>query len=84
MKLMARKHVCALPRQNVVPTESHSDGHDAGSFPRTRQTVLLAVGSSEPPLLPLACTCGDLREAYKRSYPPHLPSGRGSCTEVDV
>jgi hypothetical protein len=35
-------------------------------------------------LVPLACTCGDLREAYNRSYLPHPPSGRGSCTEVDV
>jgi hypothetical protein len=35
-------------------------------------------------LIPLACMCGDLREAYDRLYVPHLPSGRGSCTEVDV
>jgi hypothetical protein len=28
--------------------------------------------------------CGDLWEAYNRSYPPHSPSGRGPCTEVDV
>jgi hypothetical protein len=33
-----------------VPTESRSDGQDAGYFPRTLQTVLLALGSSEPPL----------------------------------
>jgi hypothetical protein len=45
---MARKHVRALPRRNVVPTESHSDGQNAGNFPRTLQTVLLALGSSEP------------------------------------
>jgi hypothetical protein len=30
--------------------ESHSDGQNAGYFPRTLQTVLLALGSSEPPL----------------------------------
>jgi hypothetical protein len=35
-------------------------------------------------LVPLSCTCGDLREAYDRSYPPYPPSGRGSCTEVDI
>jgi hypothetical protein len=33
-----------------VPTESYSDGQDAGYFPRTLRTVLLALGSSEPPL----------------------------------
>jgi hypothetical protein len=30
--------------------ESHNDGQDAGYFPRTLWTVLLALGSSEPPL----------------------------------
>jgi hypothetical protein len=30
--------------------ESHSDGQKAGYFPRTLWTVLLALGSSEPPL----------------------------------
>jgi hypothetical protein len=50
MKLTARKHVRAPPHKNVVPTESHSDGQDAGYFPRTLRTVLLALGSSEPPL----------------------------------
>jgi hypothetical protein len=50
MKLTARKHVHALPRRNVVPTESHSDGQNAGYFLRTLQTVLLALGSSKPPL----------------------------------
>jgi hypothetical protein len=30
--------------------ESHSDDQDAGYFPKTLQTVLLALGSSEPPL----------------------------------
>jgi hypothetical protein len=50
MKLTARKHVCVPPRRNVVPTESHNNGQDAGYFPRTLWTVLLALGSSEPPL----------------------------------
>jgi hypothetical protein len=50
MKLTARKHVRAPPRRNAVHTESHSDGQDAGYFPRTLRTVLLALGSSEPPL----------------------------------
>jgi hypothetical protein len=47
---MARKHVHAPPRRDAVPTESHSDGQEAGYFPRTLWTVLLALGSSEPPL----------------------------------
>jgi hypothetical protein len=50
MKLTARKHVHAPPHRNDVPMESHSDGQDAGYFPRTLRTVLLALGSSEPPL----------------------------------
>jgi hypothetical protein len=33
-----------------VPTESHSDGQDAGYFLRTLRTVLLALGYSDPPL----------------------------------
>jgi hypothetical protein len=45
---MARKHACAPPCRNVVPTESHSDGQNAGYFLRTMRTVLLALGSSEP------------------------------------
>jgi hypothetical protein len=51
MKLTARKHVRTPPRRNDVPTESHNDGQDAGYFPRTLRTMLLALGSSEPPLL---------------------------------
>jgi hypothetical protein len=47
---MARKHVRAPPRRNVVPTESHSDGQNVGYFPRTLRIVLLMLGSSEPPL----------------------------------
>jgi hypothetical protein len=50
MTLTARKHVRAPPRRDVVPTESHGDGQDASYFPRTLRTVLLALGSSEPPL----------------------------------
>jgi hypothetical protein len=50
MKLTARKHVRALPRRDVVPTESHIVGQDAGYFSRTLQTVLLVLGCSEPPL----------------------------------
>jgi hypothetical protein len=50
MKLTARKHVCAPPRRDAVPTESHSDGQEAGYIPRTLRTVLLKLGSSEPPL----------------------------------
>jgi hypothetical protein len=50
MKLMARKHVHTPPHRDVVPTESHNDGQDAGYFPRTLWTGLLARGSSEPPL----------------------------------
>jgi hypothetical protein len=33
-----------------VPTESHSDGQNAGYFSRTLRTMLLALGYSEPPL----------------------------------
>jgi hypothetical protein len=50
MKLIARKHVCAPLHRNDVPMESHSDGQDAGYFLRTLRTVLVALGSSEPPL----------------------------------
>jgi hypothetical protein len=50
MKLMARKHVCALPRRNVAPTESHSDGQNVGYFSKTLWIVLLALGCSEPTL----------------------------------
>jgi hypothetical protein len=50
MKLTTRKHVHVPPHRDAVPTESHSDGQEAGYFPRTLQTVLLALGSSEPPL----------------------------------
>jgi hypothetical protein len=49
-KLIARKHIRAPPRRNVVPTESHNDGQIPGYFPRTLRTVLLALGYSEPTL----------------------------------
>jgi hypothetical protein len=50
VKLTARKHVCMPPRRNVVPTECHSDGQNAGNFPMTLRTVLLPLGYSELPL----------------------------------
>jgi hypothetical protein len=50
MKLTARKHVRAPSRWNAMPTESHSDGQNADYFPRTLRTMLLVLGSSEPPL----------------------------------
>jgi hypothetical protein len=58
---MARKHVHAPPHRNVVPTESHSYGQNVGYFPRTLQTVLLALGSSESPLFirTLRLLCGN-------------------------
>jgi hypothetical protein len=49
-KLTVRKHVCAPPRRNVMPMESHSDGQNDRYFPRTLQTMLLALGYSESPL----------------------------------
>jgi hypothetical protein len=48
--LTARKHVHAPPRQNVVPTEFHSDGQLARYFPRTLRTLLSSLGYCEPPL----------------------------------
>jgi hypothetical protein len=48
---MARKNVRVLPRRNVVPTESHNDGQNAGYFLKILWTVLLALGSCEPLLL---------------------------------
>jgi hypothetical protein len=50
VKLTTRKHVHVPPHRNVVPTESHSDGQNAGYFMRTLRTVLLALRYSEPPL----------------------------------
>jgi hypothetical protein len=50
VKLTVRKHIRVPPCRNAVPTESHSDGQNAGYFSRTLWTVLLALGYSEPPL----------------------------------
>jgi hypothetical protein len=50
VKLTARKHVREPPHRNVVPMKFYSDGQNVGYFPRTLQTVLLALGYSEPPL----------------------------------
>jgi hypothetical protein len=63
MKLTARKHVLAPLRRNIVPTESHNDGQNAGYFPRTLWTVLLALGYREPPLF-----IGTLRLLCGHSY----------------
>jgi hypothetical protein len=60
---MARKHVRAPPCRNVVPTESHCGGQDAVYFLGTLWTVLLALGSSEPPLF-----IGTLRLLRGNSY----------------
>jgi hypothetical protein len=49
-KLTTRKHVRPPLRRNIVPTESYSDGQNAGYFLRTLWTVLLTLGYSEPPL----------------------------------
>jgi hypothetical protein len=50
MKLTARKNVRVPPHRNVVPMESHTDGHNVGYITRTLQTVLLVLGYNEPPL----------------------------------
>jgi hypothetical protein len=76
-KLIVRKHICAPPRRNVVPMESHShsDGQCAGYFPKTLRTLFLALGYSEPPLfvgvlrllrgnLYLWHVCDNIREDY--------------------
>jgi hypothetical protein len=61
VKLTVRKHVRVPSRRNVVPMESHSDDHNAGYFPRTLRTMLLALGYSEPPLFigVLRLLCGN-------------------------
>jgi hypothetical protein len=64
---MARKHVRAPPCRNASPTESHSDGQNVGYFPRTLRTVLLALGSSEPPLF-----IGTPRLLHGNSYLWHV------------
>jgi hypothetical protein len=50
VKLTVRKHVRAPLHRNAAPRESHSDGQRAGYFRRTLQTLLLALGYSEPQL----------------------------------
>jgi hypothetical protein len=67
MKLTARKHVRAPPRRDTVPTESHGDGQEAGYFLRTLRTVLLTLGSSEPPLF-----IGVPRLLHGNSYLSHV------------
>jgi hypothetical protein len=97
VKLTARKHVRMPPCRNVVPTKSHSDGQNAGYFPRTLQTVLLALGYSErllfvgvPRLLRgnlylwCVCVCDHLREANDRSYLSHPSHGQGYHIMVDI
>jgi hypothetical protein len=66
-KLTVRKHVRVPPCKNVVPTESHSDGQNAGYFPRTLWTVLLALRYSEPQLF-----IGVLRLLCDNSYLWHV------------
>jgi hypothetical protein len=63
VKLTARKHVHVPPHRNAVPMESHSNGQNAGYFPRTLRTVLLALRYSEPPLF-----IGVLRLHRENSY----------------
>jgi hypothetical protein len=63
VKLTVRKHIRAPPRRNVVPTESHTDGPNAGYFLMTLRTVLLALGYSELPLFVSA-----LRLLHGNSY----------------
>jgi hypothetical protein len=58
-----RKPIRALPHRNVVPMESHIDGQNAGYFPRTLWTLLLALSYSEPPLF-----IGTLRFLRGNSY----------------
>jgi hypothetical protein len=67
VKLTVRKYVCAPPRRNVVPMESHSDGQNAGYFLRTLRIMLLALGYSEPPLF-----IGVLRLLCRNSYLWHV------------
>jgi hypothetical protein len=63
VKLIARKHVRVPPRRNVMPTESHSDGQNAGYILRILRTVLLALGYSEPVLF-----IGVPRLLHRNSY----------------
>jgi hypothetical protein len=47
-KLTTRKHIHVPPHRNAMPTESHNGGQNAGYFPRTLRTVLLALEYREP------------------------------------
>jgi hypothetical protein len=58
--------------------ESHSDGHNAGYFPMTLWTVLLALGSSEPPLF-----IGTLRLLRGNSYLWHVRVVIYECPTTD-
>jgi hypothetical protein len=66
-KLIVRKHVRVPPHMNAVPTESNRDGQRFGYFWRTLQTLLLALGYSEPLLF-----VGTLRLLHVNSYLWHV------------
>jgi hypothetical protein len=66
-KLTVRKYVHVPPLKNVVPTESHNDGQNVGYFPWSLQTMLLALGYSEPQLF-----IGVLRLLHGNSYLWHV------------
>jgi hypothetical protein len=66
-KLTVRKLIRAPPHRNVVPTESHSDGQNAGYLSRTLRTVLLALGYSKPLLF-----VGVPRLLHRNSYLWHV------------
>jgi hypothetical protein len=67
VKLIVRKYVRVPPCRNAVPTESHSDGQNAGYFLRTLRAVLLALGYSKPLLF-----VGVLRLLHENSYLWHV------------
>jgi hypothetical protein len=46
----AKEAFCTPPHLNVGPTQSHSDGHPFGYFPRPLHTLLSSLGCGEPPL----------------------------------
>jgi hypothetical protein len=67
VKLTVRKDVRVPPHRNAMPTESHSDGQNAGYFPRILWIVLLAQSYSEPQLF-----IGVLRLLCGNSYLWHV------------
>jgi hypothetical protein len=67
MKLTVGKHVHVPLHRNVMPTESHSYGQNAGYFLMTLQTVLLALGFSGAPLF-----IGTPRLLHGNSYLWHV------------